>query len=140
MLRADAKKVERLRKRQIEAPGDLSEAPEWFTDEQRTEWRYAVANAPRGVLRGADKAVLAAFIVAQDVHQKATLAMQQSALLVKTPKQELPMQNPYLPIINRQFQLMVRAASELGFTPCSRARIENGVEHPVANDPWEDVG
>jgi P27 family predicted phage terminase small subunit len=140
MLRADAKKVERLRKRQIEAPGDLSEAPEWFTEDQRTMWQYAVANAPRGVLRGADKAVLAAFIVAQDIHEKASIAMQQSALLVKSPKQELPMQNPYLPIINRQYQLMVRGAAELGFTPCSRARIENGTEQPAVHDPWEDVG
>jgi hypothetical protein len=64
--------------------------------------------------------------------------MSQTELLVKSPSQGLPLQN-HLPIVNRQMVLMTRVASELGFTPCSRARIDaDGVPAPVASD-WDDI-
>jgi hypothetical protein len=34
-----------------------------------------------------------------------------------------PTQSPYLPVINRQALIMLKAASERGFTPVSRPRI-----------------
>jgi phage terminase small subunit len=34
------------------------------------------------------------------------------------------MQNPFLAIMNRQAEIMLRAASELGFTPACRPRIQ----------------
>jgi P27 family predicted phage terminase small subunit len=139
ILRAGAKQAEKLKKKIIPTPGDLFEPPDWFSADQKEAWSYAIENAPRGVLRRIDKAVLAAFIIAQDVHQKASVAMQQTTLLVKSPKQDLPMQNPYLPIVNRQYQLMLRGASELGFTPCSRARIESGNVPQAPAGDWEDV-
>ena len=59
--------------------------------------------------------------------------MEHAELLVKSPTQGLPLQNPYLPIVNRQMVLMTRVASELGFTPCSRARIDaGGAPAPIA--------
>ena len=65
--------------------------------------------------------------------------MAQTELLVKSPTQGLPLQNPYLPIVNRQMVLMTRVASELGFTACSRARIDAGaVPTPGASD-WDDI-
>lgn len=139
LLRSTAQKAEKLVKRQLPAPGPLLDPPEWMTDDQKTAWKYAIDNAPLDVLKRIDKAVLAGFIVAEDTHRKASLAMQQSQLLVKSPKQELPMQNPYLPIVNRQYQLMLRGASELGFTPCSRARIESGNTTHATFDAWDDV-
>ena len=80
-----------------------------MTAEQKEEWQYAIENAPRDVLKKIDKAVLAGFIVAQDTHRKASVAMAQTELLVKSPSQGLPLQNPYLPIVNRQMVLMTRA-------------------------------
>jgi P27 family predicted phage terminase small subunit len=139
ILRAGGKEAVKLAKKQIPTPGDLMSPPDWFSADQKTAWKYAIENAPRGVLKRIDKAVLAAFIVAEDVHQKASVAMQQTTLLVKSPKQELPMQNPYLPIVNRQYQLMLRGASELGFTPCSRARIESGNAPMSPAGDWENV-
>jgi P27 family predicted phage terminase small subunit len=99
----------------------------------------AIKNAPRDVLKKIDKAVLAGFIVAADTHRRASIAAAQTELLVKSPTQGLPLQNPYLPIVNRQMVMMTRAASELGFTPSSRARIDAGAAPtPVASD-WHDV-
>ena len=139
ILRMTAKKADRLVARQLETPGDLKDAPDWFTPAQRGDWDYAIANAPRDVLRKIDKAVLAAFIVAADVHRQASMALQSTALLVKTPAAQLLMQNPYLPIINRQMLLMIRAAAELGFTPCSRARIESGRPPAEPMGDWDEV-
>jgi P27 family predicted phage terminase small subunit len=101
--------------------------------------QYAIENAPRGVLKRIDKTVLAGFIVAADTHRKASVAMAQTELLVKSPTQGLPLQNPYLPIVNRQAVLMTRIATELGFTPCSRSRLVAGaVPAPVASG-WDDI-
>jgi P27 family predicted phage terminase small subunit len=139
VLRMTAKKAEKLVRKITPTPGPLIEPPEWLTSEQKEEWRYAIENAPRNVLKKIDKAVLAGFIIAQDTHRKASVAMAQTELLVKSPTQGLPLQNPYLPIVNRQMVMMTRVASELGFTPCSRARIDAGGAHaPVASD-WDDV-
>jgi len=139
ILRMTAKRAEKLVKKMTPAPGPLIEAPDWLSADQKADWSYAIENAPRDVLRRIDKAVLAGFIIAQDTHRKAARAMAQSQLLVRSPKLELPIQNPYLPIVNRQMMLMIRAAAELGFTPCSRARIDAG-NLPISpvND-WEDV-
>ena len=140
LLRLDGKRAEKLAKRQIPTPGGLDTPPDWMTPDQKEAWKYAVENAPRDVLKRIDKAVLAGFIVAEDTYRRASIAMQQSQLLVKSPKQELPMQNPYLPIVNRQYLLVIRGASELGFTPCSRARIDAG-NPPSASgvSDWEDI-
>jgi hypothetical protein len=65
--------------------------------------------------------------------------MAQTELLVKSPTQGLPLQNPYLPIVNRQMVLMTRVASEPGFTPCSRARIDAGADAAPVASHWDDI-
>jgi hypothetical protein len=42
----------------------------------------------------------------------------------KAPMTKQPIQSPYLPIINRQGLIMLKAASELGFTPASCPRTQ----------------
>ena len=140
LLRMTAKKAEQLTKKITPTSGPLEEAPDWLTPEQKAEWDYAIANAPREVLRKADRTVLAGFIVAADLHRQAALAVQKSQLLVKSPNLGVPIQNPYLPILNRQMLLMMRAASELGFTPCSRARIDAGKPPKQESDSdWDEI-
>jgi hypothetical protein len=41
---------------------------------------------------------------------------------VETPNGQL-MPSPYIPIINRQATILMRAAAELGFSPTARPRI-----------------
>jgi P27 family predicted phage terminase small subunit len=139
VLRMSAKKAEKLAKKITPTPGPLVDPPDWLTAEQKEAWKYAIENAPRSVLKRIDKSVLAGFIVAEDTHRKASVAMAQSQLLVKSPKQELPLQNPYLPIVNRQYMLMLRGASELGFTPCSRARIDSGAPPQAVDSGWDEI-
>jgi phage terminase small subunit len=49
--------------------------------------------------------------------------------MIKSPS-GYPVQSPYLAIANRQAEIMMRIASEFGFTPVSRSRIS-------APDPQE---
>ena len=139
VLRMTARNAQAQLAKITPTPGPLLDAPEWFTADQRDAWNYAIENAPRDVLKKIDRAVLAGFIVAADLHRQAVLAMQKTQMLVKSPKTETPMQNPYLPIVNRQYVLMLRAASELGFTPCSRARIDSGKAPQSPANDWEDL-
>ena len=43
-----------------------------------------------------------------------------------------PIQSPYLAIANRQAEIMMRIASEFGFTPASRSRISTPAPHEAS--------
>lgn len=115
--------------------GDLVDPPEWLTEGQKAGWRHALANAPRGLLRRLDSGVLTVWVVAEDTHRIAAeqLALTPSLLLrspapPKTkdnpnPYQPPPYPSPYVGIMNRQALIMMKAASELGFSPAARARV-----------------
>jgi len=122
--------------------GDIQDdAPSWMSESQKEGWRYALSKAPRGVLKAIDRGVLAIWVEAEDRHRRACI---EQAKLDETDT--LPMltkvggkpdkngklvgfsivQSPYLGIINRAAQLMLKAASELGFSPASRPRLSKG--------------
>jgi P27 family predicted phage terminase small subunit len=104
--------------------GLLSEAPEWFNDAQRAGWAYAIEHAPMGLLRKIDRSVLAVWVVAEHLHREAIAEVLKYGMLVKAPKTEQPMQSPYLAIVNRQAQIMLKAAEQLGFSPAARPRLQ----------------
>src|SRR5215831_9373050 len=86
VLRMTAHKAKKLLDRASPTPGPLSDPPEWLTDEQKKAWAFAIANAPRNVLKNIDKSILAGYIIAEDTHRQAALAIQRTQLLVKSPK------------------------------------------------------
>jgi P27 family predicted phage terminase small subunit len=110
--------------------GDLLAGPDWLSAEQQLGWGYVMANASPGLLKKIDRGALAVWVVAEDLHRQATTAQNKTGLLVKAPNAEFPMQSPYLPVINRQAVIMLKAASELGFTPVSRPRVFAGGTMP----------
>jgi phage terminase small subunit len=95
--------------------------PGHFNDEQREAWMYALRHSPPGLLKHIDAAALEAWVVAHCLHRRATREQQNRGLLIRQGPQIIP--SPLLGIINRQAVIMLRAASELGFTPVSRPRI-----------------
>lgn len=121
-----------MNKREPKPVGDLVEAPDWMTESQRAGWSYAIANAPCGMLKLLDRSVLAVWVIAEDLHRQASMAVAKFGMLTKSPTKGEPMQNPYMAVINRQAVIMLKAASELGFTPSSRSRIS--VEDHVEAD------
>lgn len=104
--------------------GDLNAPPTWMSKSQRAGWRYAIANAPPGLLKRLDRSVLSAWVVAEDLHRTASQMLDKHGLLIKAPNTGLPIQSPYLPVANRQATIMLKAAEQLGFSPGSRSRVQ----------------
>jgi len=127
--------------------GDLHAAPAWLSDSQREGWAYAITNSPHGLLKQLDRAVLAIWVIAEDLHREAAEKISQYGLLTKSPNAGLPLQSPYLAILNKQAQIMLKAAAELGFTPSSRSRVQIAAGtssdpyhphlNPIGRKPWE---
>lgn len=116
--------------------GDLRDPPAWLTEGQREGWAYALASSPRSMLKRADRGALVVWVIAEDLHRQASMKQAETGnLLVKPPKSDFPVQSPYLPIINKQALIMLKAAEQLGFTPAARPRIGAPLTPlPVADD------
>ncbi len=74
------------------------------------------------VLTNLDRAALAAYCGAYALWAEATENIGKFGTMVKSPS-GYPIQSPYVSIANRQAEIMMRIASEFGFTPASRSRI-----------------
>jgi P27 family predicted phage terminase small subunit len=71
---------------------------------------------------------------------EAITAVRKYGTMVKSPS-GYPMQSPYVAIANRQAEIMMRIASEFGFTPASRSRISVPPKHePTLFDFAEEGG
>ena len=96
----------------------------------RGEWDRLVGElAVLRILTNLDRAALAAYCGAYALWAEATGAIQKYGAMVKSPS-GYPVQSPYVSIANRQAEIMMRIASEFGFTPASRSRIST----PSTND------
>lgn len=115
-----------LPKNEPKPVGELSEPPPWFTESQKEGWNYAIKNAPPGLLKNLDRSVLSVWVVSEDLHRQASEKIAAFGMITKSPDKGVPMQNPFLPILNKQAQIMLKAAGDLGFTPAGRTRIAVG--------------
>jgi P27 family predicted phage terminase small subunit len=89
----------------------------------RREWDRLVGDlVALRLLTNLDRAALAAYCGAYALWAEATEAIQKYGAMVKSPS-GYPIQSPYVAIANRQAEIMMRIASEFGFTPASRSRI-----------------
>jgi P27 family predicted phage terminase small subunit len=89
----------------------------------RQEWdRLAGELTAAGRLTVFDRGPLAAYCTAYAVWVEAVDALQRYGTVMKSPN-GYPVQSLYLSIVNRQVEIMIRIASEFGFTPASRSRV-----------------
>ena len=89
----------------------------------RREWDRLVGELMSlRILTNLDRAALAAYCGAYAMWAEATESIQKYGSMVKSPT-GYPVQSPYVSIANRQAEIMMRIASEFGFTPASRSRI-----------------
>lgn len=128
-------RADRSNQREPKPTGDLKDPLEWLTQSQREGWEYAIQHSPKGLLKLLDRSALAVWVVAEDLHRQASERVAKHGMLTKAPITGMLIQSPFLPIVNKQAMIMLRAASELGFTPTARARIVMDAE-PDADDPW----
>lgn len=117
--------------------GELRDPPDWMTESQKDGWRYAIASAPVGLLKCLDRSVLVVWVVAEDLHREAAAKVSEYGAVIKSPA-GLPMQSPYVGIMNKQAAIMMKAAAEMGFTPSSRSRVRVG-ETPSAGNRFANL-
>ncbi|QND73644.1 phage terminase small subunit P27 family [Tardiphaga robiniae] len=101
------------------------------------EWTRLVRElSSLNMVTSLDRAALATYCGAYALWAEATEAIQKFGAMVKSPT-GYPMQSPYISIANRQAEIMMRIASEFGFTPASRSRIAVPEEHrlPLFDQP-----
>jgi P27 family predicted phage terminase small subunit len=90
------------------------------------------------LLKKLDRSVLAAWVIAEDLHRQAVLEVNRRGLVMKSPVKGEIIQNPWLPIVNRQAQIMMKAGAELGFTPSSRSRVSMSEEDTNEQNPFAE--
>src|SRR4051812_5044590 len=75
------------RRAEPQAAGNLvtEDAPDDFTEAQRALWADAIAHAPPGLLRRIDRALLAVWTVAADLHRQAAAELAKGELIAMTP-------------------------------------------------------
>ena len=89
----------------------------------REEWDRLIGElAVLRMVTALDRSALAAYCNAYGLWAEAIEAIQKYGTMVKSPT-GYPIQSPYVSIANRQAEIMMRIASEFGFTPASRSRI-----------------
>lgn len=101
----------------------LAEPPASLSDRQKDIWRYALEHAPIGLLTSLDESVFKVWVIACDFHDQANTMVNTAGIFMRT-KQGVPIQNPWMAVVNRQSLIMMRAAAEMGFTPSSRSRVQ----------------
>jgi P27 family predicted phage terminase small subunit len=118
--------------------GDLAGPPEHFDAEMADVWNYAITNAPPGLLKKIDSAILETWCTAHVLHRRAAREVSKFGMLMKAPVTGLPIQSPFLPVVNKQALIMMRACDHLGFSPASRTRIATG-EGLTGTSDWDAI-
>jgi P27 family predicted phage terminase small subunit len=104
-------------------PVRILECPPELGPIARQEWDRIVGELTiLGVLSNFDRGPLAAYCTAYALWIEAMEMVQKHDAMIKAPS-GYPIQSPYLSTLNRQAEIMLRIASEFGFTPASRSRI-----------------
>ena len=130
--------------------GDLLAPPVWMSDGQKAEWVYALEHSPCGLLRMLDRNIFAQWCIASVDLTEAELAIRVEGKVVKkggdqritinadgtqtkTVRSVSMVKNPWVVIRRDAFDRMMKATSELGFSPTSRSRITLGGGKKEAN-------
>src|ERR1700712_4379922 len=101
----------------------LPDCPPELGPSAQREWTRLVGELSKlSLITNLDRAALASYCGAYALRAEATEAIHKFGTMVKSPS-GYPMQSPYIAIANRQAEIMMRIASEFGFTPASRSRI-----------------
>ena len=97
--------------------------PSWLPKEAKAEWRR-IANAlhDAGLLKGIDRAALAAYCNAWARWREAELLVQADGLLSETSNGTI-IQAPAVGVANVAMRDMLKILKEFGMTPSSRARL-----------------
>lgn len=112
--------------------GDLSKTPPtWLPDEAKKEWRFIMKHAPAGLLKLVDESSMIVYVIAKATHRQAAEQLARESLTL-TSANGGNIQNPLVGVMNRQAEIMLKAAAQMGFSPSSRTKvsIDTGDDKP----------
>lgn len=99
-----------------------SAAPEHFSDAEKIMWEKTLDATPYGLLRNLDRQTFEMYVEAVCIRADAKRKLVAGSMVILTPS-KMPVQSPWLSIINKQTEIINKLAGEMGFTPASRTRI-----------------
>jgi P27 family predicted phage terminase small subunit len=101
----------------------MPDCPPELSPTAKREWTRLTGELSKlNLISHLDRGALATYCGAYAMWAEAMEQIQKYGAMVKSPT-GFPIQSPYLSIANRQAEIMMRIASEFGFTPASRSRI-----------------
>ena len=100
-------------------------------------WAMYLANAAPGHLSPMDGPLLARLCMALAYADEATEKVEATGMLVKAPNTGLPIQSPYLPVLNRQTEIARKLAAELALPPAQRNRVGPYASERQGPSPWD---
>ncbi|MFC6644444.1 phage terminase small subunit P27 family [Granulicella cerasi] len=104
----------------------------------KAEWKRIAADlTTSGLLTSVDRSALAAYCVAFSRWIKAEELLEREGLVIVSPKSGYAMPHPAVSISNTAMTLMHKFASEFGFTPSSRSRINVAAPTKTKADPLD---
>lgn len=106
--------------------------PDYFNEAQAREWRQVCSEAPPGMLKSLDMAILEAYVVNICLMRDAADEINKSGHLSEGSNGNMVI-SPYVRILNTASIAVAKFAGELGFTPSSRSRIRVPKEKPAEN-------
>lgn len=110
-------------------------------------WQFVVSELPPYMFKTVDMGELKIYCIAYDLHQQAYRMIKKNGLVVssQSPRSKklekfvsdnddmVETTNPYLSIMNKQAEIMIKTAATLGFTPTARAKMN--LMPPVSKKP-----
>lgn len=134
-----------LNKKRAVAPAGNLILPDYFSEEQAAIWHESIANAPKSVLRPADRELLIAFCEQVAIKRQAQRELKQAALdgakadgsttFLSVETERGWVKNPLITVVDTAVKNIRYLASELGLSPASRERLGSQDEDETAN-PW----
>ncbi|WP_297476490.1 phage terminase small subunit P27 family [Ferrovum sp.] len=131
----------RINLREPRPSGLLGDPPAYMTETAQEAWRYAVSNAPAGLLFPLDAAVLERWANCAGMYREVLAKINQSGIggmLIKTPSGVLR-RSPLMDVIRDLAMEMKGYESEMGFTPASRGRMSVVPGAVEEHNPWDDI-
>jgi P27 family predicted phage terminase small subunit len=95
-------------------------------------WRKIVGGVAPEHLAQIDEWMLTRLCKAIARAEEAEETMERAGMVVKAPNTGLPIQSPWLPIVNRQTDIARKLAADLALTPSERSRV--GKHEPIEDD------
>lgn len=117
-----------LNKREPKPKAKLPPPPAGLNAEERKAYRRTGHQLlAMGVMTVADGTALATLAAAENRYWQAKEQVDKLGTIVKTTNGNL-IQNPYLPVMNKAWEQMMKLFQEFGLTPSSRTRIQTMAE------------